>query len=335
MKSTKDYYFYLIRNESEPNRIPATRNISASCTVVTPENEVKELRLARGASSIYVEKQGDIDGKRLIKPSFTKGVLIVKSHEKELLEYLRIHPDNRDSGHNPLNGAKKSTFFEYSPEDVAKKENEEFESTYEFMSKVMALDFHDVIKPMSMLAGLDYKGEKDEIVRKNFIDWCRTNKELFYTWLENEAYTERAKDVNEAIEQGILRVDFNKMFLHPDTELLSVPYGHQLVKEFIDWSYEDGAEQWKQIYKMLSKRTETAKKEVMPSEPVGSSLIDELDDLSSFLLVDRAKEEGVIKWSTPYYYFGDEKLGKGKDATCDMLDDDDKLRKSIILAIAG
>lgn len=335
MKKERDYYFLLERDESNPERVPATKRISATASVILEGDTMPtKIRYARGVRDFREEEQGNVSANNIQKPSFVKGVLVVKPHEKVLLDFLRNHPSNRDSLSTSIYGERK-TFFEHNPEAVAKEEYENMEDEYRFYDSVFKLSYTKQIKPMCYLAGIDTEDD-NYIVKKNFVMWAMNNVDVYEEWLDKEFYIERTRAVIDALDSGILRINGQTVLLLPRTELVTFASGDNVIDSFVNWTYGEGMEKWKTVYSMLqSKLNRTNDKTKGDREVANNPLFDELMSINSDELFDRAKEEGVIEWKPPFFVFKDVKVGKGKEASVKQLDTNRNKRRNIILAMVN
>lgn len=331
----RDYYFYLLRNEEEPNRVPATKRIASTAEVILEgEDSPTQIRYARAVKSIKSDEQGQVNPRNIEKPTFVKGVLVVKPHEKILLEYLRNHPANQNSKSRPTR-ATRAAFFEFDPERTAQEQLEAQEQEFNFYNSVFQLDYEKNIKPMCYLAGVP-TDDSAPIVKRNFISWARENQDLYFDWLDKEFYVERTRLVLDAIEVNILRVEHQSVIMMPKTELVSFPMGHNVIEGFVNWTYGEGQERWAEVYRMLqSKLNRTHEKTSGDREIQANPLFDKLHAMNSDELLEVAIDKGIVNWVPPYYKFKSKQVGKGKERASRYLDSNPNMKKNIVLALVN
>lgn len=108
------------------------------------ENKVREIRYCENMPSVFVDEQGDHARRGSIV--FRDGHLFVPPNKPQLLEYMRLHPGNRDNGG--------SNFFELKPKQEAENTLKKEFSIVEAVAAVRDKSISELL-PVAMQYGIN------------------------------------------------------------------------------------------------------------------------------------------------------------------------------------
>ena len=350
MKLNKDYViFELISKERSNYEEPRTGNpvgglgsygLKHTQTILFHEtnekNEVVDtyervIRYMPNQRSIYADVQNDNIPEtqqdkipRLVsKPHFINGLLMVKSNQKNLLEFLRNHPENDANPHLRVNNKQRSIFRERNPVAIAQKQNEQTKLLVKVEGMVFTADFDTKILPIAKYLKIDIDQDAQLIlfdVKRYAVDNPREFLELM-----DSPKVERVSIIENAVAVGILRVEGQRVLWADSRQIVDVPTNydpiHYLAEVSFDKSYRSV---WAEITRLLDKRT-NPQKDAEQIEQAPSTVEDSLDKINVSDLFESLKDAGEIVFKVPYYYAGEDRIGKGKEEALRYISENRKL----------
>jgi len=339
----RDYYTFILEaarpstlsdaRTGVAKRYPVSFSIPATVSIVekkgnrdNPDYQEETIRYVRGAKSIYVDEQPeDVGSRRITKPKFIDGQLIVKATEKNLLDFLRKHPNNRDS-ETALEDNTPKLFYEHNPEAEAEKLNVSRTNRFKAMKLAYDLDFKTKVVPICNFVGIETARRSQDLINFDFFAWVENNIESFLSIAEDDLVIDRSLDVKQAQDAGIISVKGNTWYWEDKgMELVSFSLNSNPYEALVEWTYEGGIEQWKTINKQLAQRFQGEKQEAS-----GNPELERLLGLSAEDLFEEAKEVKVIEWKTPNFVFGKTKIAKSKEDLLKKLNSIDTTLKNDI-----
>lgn len=279
----------------------------------------REVRYMPTQRSVFVDVQNETltesqlnKVSRLVsKPRFVNGLLMVQSNQKNLLEYLRSHPQKEGNEGLRVSDKQRTIFRERDAAEIAKKMNETTKKQVNAEMLVFSAPFEEKIIPIAKYLMMDIDQDA-ELILWNVKQYAVNNPEDFLELMDNPT-VDRVASIEKAIGLGILRVNGQRILWADGRQIVDVPANlnptHYLAELSFDNSHRTT---WNEIGRLIDKRT-SPQKDAETIVEAESTSTDALDELSASDLFESLKAEGAIEWKPPYFYFGDERLGKGKD----------------------
>lgn len=342
----REHYTFILCNEAESNiirdqagnfrRYPISLSIPAETTAIDDTGDIRTIRYIPGQKSVFKDEQ-KIDSDRNIvrliaKPSFQNGVLIVPRTQKNLLEFLRLHPSNEANQDWRLPG-QRAMFREHNPEALAKKQNEQTRAVVNAIKMVYEAPFREKIVPLARYLGYDVNKESD-LILYDIQAFAQNNPQDFIELIDS-AVVQRHEEVVEARDRGIIRILDDRITWADGRQITAVPANYDALEYMAEVSFDQAHRTtWMEIQRKMNKQTERKPSDEALVEATQKSLGVELADLPTGDLVEAALEVGAIESKGPFYQFFNEKY-KGKAKLIEAIDASEELRKSIIVAVSS
>lgn len=331
MNPTKDtVIFELIGNNhssyqegnGQPRRAERPFGIPAQCTIIDDDGDVREIRYVKSQKSPFVDLQTvnpNLRITRLVsKPQFTAGMLVVKSNQKNLLEFLRLHPLNEANAHRRTNG-ERSVFRERDFVAMAKRDNETHKKQINATRLVWESDFVKKIIPVAKYLKINIERESD-LILWDVSKYAEQNPEDFIALLDNPVVT-RHSDVTEAVNMGILRVVGQRLTWRDGRQIIEAPANYDILEYFSEVSF-DGKHRstWQEVERQMGKiGTPEGDEEAIlegGSQEAEDYLTMPTKDLIQFL-----KEKAIISWEKTHFAVNGEAVAKSNKELIDYVDD--------------
>lgn len=336
---TKPSSTYKDRN-GQPKRSTGQLSLKATATILFEDEDgdtwEREIRYMPSKRSIFVDEQDEtipdaqqeLVWKMVEKPQFVGGYLYVESTQKNLLNFLRTHPENEANAHLRTNSKVRDVFRERNPVAIAQKQNAETKKQMHAERLIFEADYESKIKPIAMYLNID-TDDDPEIVRWYVKDYAVKNPDEFLDLMDNYA-PQRYYMIGKAVKLGILKIDGQRILWVDGRQIVDVPTSHEPIKYLAEASFDDKYRTtWAEIERLLDKRTNPKKdaETIAEAAPTDESLFEDIDADALFVAL---KEGDIIKWKPPYFYLGEERLGQGQAATVDIIRNDIKRFASLL-----
>lgn len=278
----------------------------------------REIRYIPSQSSIFVDQQNDNIPEsqqhriwRMVsKPQFVNGILMVKSNQKNLLKFLRSHPQMEGNEGLRTTPKQKTVFRERNAAKLAKEQNEKTKAEIKAEMLVFSAPFEEKILPIAKYLKFDVDQDA-ELILYNVKNYAVNNPSEFLELMDSPI-VERVSLIEKAQGLGVLKVTGQRVLWADGRQIVDVPSNYDPVHYLAEVSFDDNYRTiWAEIMRLLDKRTNPKKdsETIAQAESTDSST---LDNLSAEELFTALKESGVMEWKAPYYVIGDERVGKGE-----------------------
>lgn len=180
----------------------------------------REIRFCPAEKSIYIDEQSESARREQIV--FTEGTLTVQNTSTSLLEYLRLHPDNKANGG--------SLFAEVNTEVDAAKELEDEFALHDAIAVIKTSEL-DVLIPIALSYGISADMSSIEIKRA-LLQQAKANPSSFMGLVDSPVVRLKA-DVITAIDFQILRETADGMYWYDsNTLIMPTPMGQNTTDVF-------------------------------------------------------------------------------------------------------
>ena len=181
----------------------------------------REIRYCPAERSVYRDEQSEVARREQIV--FRDGLLSVPETDPILLEYLRLHPDNK------VNGGKR--FNEVNNEVDAEKELEREFMLHDAIAKIKVSGIDELI-PVALSYGISADLSSIEIKRA-LLQQAKGNPEKFMQSFNNPMVKMRA-DVVTALDFQILKQSVDGMYWYDsNTLIMPTPVGQDTLDVFV------------------------------------------------------------------------------------------------------
>ena len=301
-------------SNGQPRRAERPFGIPAQATILDDDGEVREIRYVKSQKSVYVDGQ-DINPNtritRLVsKPQFTMGLLVVKSNQKNLLEFLRVHPLNEANESRRTNG-EKSIFRERNPIEIAKKDNEVKKTQINATRLVWESDFLSKIVPVANYLKINTKRDSD-LILWDVQQYADKNPKDFIDLLDNQVVA-RHSEIVRAVELGVLRLDGQRLLWADGRQIIDTPANYEVLEYFAELSFDENYRTtYKEIDRLINKVGKGADDEKALLKG-GSSKTEEMSNLEAEELIEQLKDAKVIVWKIPHFTVNGQPIAKKKE----------------------
>lgn len=273
---------------------------------------IRNIRYVKSQKSIFTDEQPDMTMRELSRqsscPQFTDGVLAVLPSQKNLLDFLRNHPNNEANQSWGME-QQKSVFRERNFVELARKANEGNKKVINASRLVYDSDFVGKIVPIAQYLGFDTEKESD-LILWDVDNYARNNSERFIELLDSPVI-QRHSDVGQAIKMGIIRFDGQRLLWADGRQILEAPTSYNVRDYFSEVSFDDQYHSvWAEVKRLMDKRS-TPKEDMERIAAPKSTEVEQLNDMGVEKLVEELRNSGVITWQAPFYVIGNDKI-KGK-----------------------
>ena len=180
----------------------------------------REIRFCPAEKSVYIDEQSEVARREQIV--FTEGTLTVQPTSTSLLEYLRLHPDNKANGG--------SLFTEVNTEVDAAKELENEFALHDAIAVIKTSEL-DVLIPIALSYGISADMSSIEIKRA-LLQQAKANPSSFMGLVDSPIVRLKA-DVITAIDFQILRETADGMYWYDSNSLIMpTPMGQNTTDVF-------------------------------------------------------------------------------------------------------
>ena len=239
----KDRNYYLT-NGKEPLTftIPARHTQRYPLVWFDPEKGYeRELRYATNQKSIFVDEQeGPATLKHIV---FEDGTLSVKASQRNLQEFLAVHPFN------------KILFRELDHQAVAKDELEDLELEITAMNAAHSIDIDQAEAILRVEVGSKVTSMSSKEIKRDVLLFAKSNPKLFIDLANDENVVLRNFGIR-ATELNIIKLaDDQRTFKwgSNDRKLMTVPFDENAYSALAAWfKTDEGLEVYKSIEKRLS-----------------------------------------------------------------------------------
>ena len=239
----KDRNYYLT-NGKEPLTftIPARHTQRYPLVWFDPEKGYeRELRYATNQKSIFVDEQeGPATLKHIV---FEDGTLSVKASQRNLQEFLAVHPFN------------KILFRELDHQAVAKDELEDLELEITAMNAAHSIDIDQAEAILRVEVGSKVTSMSSKEIKRDVLLFAKSNPALFIELANDENVVLRNFGIR-ATELGIIKLAADQRTFQwgtNDRKLMTIPFDENAYSALAAWfKTDEGLEVYKSIEKRLS-----------------------------------------------------------------------------------
>lgn len=198
----------------------ATTNIKCEAmSEATKNNLRRKIRYIEGATSVFVDEQGDVAGMQLLPITFERGRKLVK--DPLLMQFLDLHPNNAANGGN--------IYKELNPEADAKRSVESRKAEAEAVHMALTSMKIGDLKAVARAFGVRNVSKlSDWEIREAMADNARSNPRRFIEMTRSEL-PKAIEAASLAIEQGII------MLINNGTQVAWSSGGNSFLTIQIGW----------------------------------------------------------------------------------------------------
>ena len=295
----------------QPRRSERPYGIPAQCTIIDDDGDVREIRYVKSQKEVFVDLQRVNERQRITrlvsKPQFTAGLLVVKATQKNLLEFLRLHPLNEANAHRRTNG-ERTVFRERDIIAMAKKDNDLHKKQINATRLVWESNFTTKIIPVAKYLKINVEREAD-LILWDVSKYAEQNPADFIALLDNPIVTRHA-DITAAVDMGILRVVGQRLTWRDGRQIIESPANYDILEYFAEVSF-DGKHRttWQEVERQMGKLGTSEGDEEAILEGGSQEAEDYLTMPTKDLLVF-LKDKAVIGWEMPHFYVNGEAVAK-------------------------
>jgi hypothetical protein len=283
--------------QERPFAIPAVATIIDEKAEVGDEGSVAQIRYIANQRSPYIDKQNIPDGASLTravsKPQFTMGHIVVRKSQRNLLEFMRLHPMNEDNQHWGL-PRQKAIFRERKPEEQARKVNESVKNQINAVRLVFESDFTTKTLPIAKYLKINTQRPSD-LVLHDLKLYAESNPESFTQLLESAVVT-RYDEVMKAHELGVIKVEPHRITWGDGRQITQVPANYDAAEYFSEITFDEAHRTtWREVQRLMGQlgSSEDDAETIASATPTGDFL--ELD-IDTF--VEELKHKKIAVWDT-------------------------------------
>lgn len=310
----------------QPRRAERPFGIPATATIVDDDGDIREIRYVKSQKEVFVDLQTINPNTRITrlvsKPQFTAGMLVVKSNQKNLLEFLRLHPLNEANAHRRTNG-ERSVFRERNPIEMAKKDNLSKKAQINAARLVWESDFLSKIVPVANYLKIDTSRDSD-LILWDVQQYAEKNPTEFVELLDNQVVA-RHSEILRAVKMGVIRLDGQRLLWADGRQICETPANYEVLEYFAEVSFDDKYRTtYTEIERLLDKvGTKSGDEKALLKG--GTSKDEEMSDLDAEELIEQLKEAKVIVWKIPHFTVNGQPIAKKKEDLIEYVKENKRL----------
>lgn len=284
------------------------------------ESYERQIRYMPDQRSVFVDEQNEnlpdpsaanID-RFVSKPKFVNGLLMVKRNQKNLLNFLRTHPENEENQELRVNSKQKSVFRERNAEKIAAANNAKTMKVIKAEGLVFTADFQSKILPIARYLKIDVDQPASLVIHDVKI-YAAGNPEEFLALMDSEK-VQRVYRIEEAVSQGVLNITGQRILWSDGRQIVDVPVNLDPVHYLSEISFDN---RYRSVYAEIERLTtveeptqEQDTNTIVENESTDTSA---LENLSTEDIFETLKAKKIITWVPPFWMLGKDKLGQGKE----------------------
>ena len=307
-------------------KYPPLVTVSGKTATMDADGYPREIRYIPSEREIFLDLQRTYDPRKeakvVNKPTFTNGVLIVKS--KNLLDFLRAHPANEANsewGGSPM-------FRELDRVKMSKQYNDDTRLRVQAVRLVFESDFKDKILPIAEYKGFDINTE-EAIIIHNVQNYANENPQEFLELLDSQV-VQRYGEVGAAERAKVIKILPTEVTWFDGRRICDIPANTEAKEYFSRISFDEKMRgTWREIVRLMTPKNITVEEAEETLE--NTSIATELKEKSNEEIFNIAVQMDVVRANGMWFSYGSHKH-KGKKAFIDAMNVE--LRNLIIAAIA-
>tara|TARA_R110000803_G_scaffold44486_2_gene94129 strand:+ start:1126 stop:2145 length:1020 start_codon:yes stop_codon:yes gene_type:complete len=310
----------------QPRRAERPFGIPAQTTIIDDDGDVREIRYVKSQKEVFVDEQRIDPSKRITrlvsKPQFTAGMLVVKANQKNLLEFLRLHPLNETNAHRRTNG-ERSVFRERNPVEMAKKDNISKKAQINATRLVWESDFLSKIVPVANYLKIDTSRDSD-LILWDVQQYAEKNSQDFIDLLDNQVVS-RHSEIFRAIKMGVIRLDGQRLLWSDGRQIIETPTNYDVLEYFAEVSFDD---KYRTVYAEIERLMNKVGGKGGDEKALlkgGTSKDEDMSNLDAEELIEQLKEAKVIVWKIPHFTVNGQPVAKKKEDLIEYVKENKRL----------
>lgn len=326
-----------INNEKEASiprqKTPTSVTIPATDEIMLWDEDAEmftptRIRYSTQERSILFDKQSDSSKDSIIEIGKVGFVELDTRRNATLISYL-LNCNYNSTNKNRVTD-KKEIFIEVRLEEAEDAFVAAKKRATEAVSYVFGMDEQE-LRDYAQAIGRKVVGVQPSRLRAELTAYAERYTDMFFENLESPEFEIIVK-VNKAFTSNIIVNNGGAIKLvSANRIILSIPAGASAPKELAHYFLsERGKDDWAYVAKKIESIEESKSAIKAAYKPsLGLSAKVTVEAMSALELFENCSKAGVIERKAPYYYYGEDNLGKGKDGIYQKIDEDESFRKQL------